>query len=104
MKMHALFNFVTMGFGGTVATMIASIKGNRALAHKKKSLREIAKEYTPAKNKDPLHYENNFSSEERKMFRLKLIRKKRQSKIQIILVLSLLVVACVSIIISLSFI
>jgi len=82
-----------MGWGGTVTAMIHSIKMNRALAHKKKSLRQKYKEYEVAKNKESLHFGGVMSPEDKIQFKKYLAKNKRKSFIQIIVVFSIMAVA-----------
>ncbi|MFT6244420.1 MAG: Flp pilus assembly protein TadB [Salibacteraceae bacterium] len=85
-----------MGFGGSVAAMISSIKYNRSIGHRKKSLRDKYKEFEVAQNKKPLEYKSTMSAEDKKAFRVKLIKDKRQSTIQISVIASIIVIVCIS--------
>lgn len=88
-----------MGGGGSASAMNSSIKMNRALAHRKKSLRQKYREYEIANNKDPLSYKGIMSPEDRERFKLHLIRNKRKSFIQIVVVISIMVVTSATLLI-----
>jgi hypothetical protein len=91
-----------MSFGGSVASMISSIKYNRGIGHRKKSLRDKYKEFEVAQNKKPLEYQSTMSAEDKKAFRAKLIKDKRQSTIQISIIASIILICCISFLVIIS--
>jgi hypothetical protein len=59
-------------------------------------MRDKYKEFEVAKNKKPLEYKSTMSAEDKKAFRAKLIKDKRQSTIQISVIASIIVIVCIS--------
>ncbi|MFT6503982.1 MAG: hypothetical protein ACJASQ_004122 [Crocinitomicaceae bacterium] len=91
-----------MGYGGFVSGMISSLKNNRLMHYEKKSMRDKYKEFEVAQNKKPLEYQNTLSTEDKKAFRAKLIKDKRQSTIQISIIISIILIGCISFLVLLS--
>ena len=54
-----------MGFGESIAAMASSIKGNHALAQRKKSPRQKYREFEVAANKQSLDYKSSMSAEDK---------------------------------------
>lgn len=70
--------------------------------YEKKSIRDKYKEFEVAQNKKPLEYQNTLSAEDKKAFRVKLIKDKRQSRIQISIIISIILIGCISFLVLLS--
>lgn len=84
-----------MSWGGSVSAMISSIKMNRALGKKSKPMKERMEPYKTVYNKKALRYRNSMSIEEYKIFKEKLIQKRKRGRNQLIAVVSILVVLSV---------
>ena len=85
-----------MGGGGSISGMISSIKGNRKLTHKKKSLRDIAKDWKPTYNKKALLYRNTMTPDDYAVFKQNLIKRRERGKKQFIILISFMTLTLIT--------
>lgn len=74
------------GFG-SISGMIISLKGNKALVPRKKTMKDLSTEFSkPSINNEPLRYEVRISIAERNMKLIELRERKRKSEIRLIVI------------------